>query len=620
VGAFAKNLRYALRRKTKWLFADWVFSIPPAGVVTRLAVYLILSGILAGCGPAGPRAVLDGKKYLDRGEYQQAIEELRSATELLPTNALAYSYLGLAFHSAGQPAEAERAYQRALALDHDLTEVHYNLGCLWLTQSNRIDQAKSELTAYTMRRPNSTDGWLKLGQAQLRLRELSASEKSFTEALRVSPHSAEALTEIGLVRYHRRRPAEAAQLFEKALKEQPDYAPALLNLAVVSQQDLNDPHSALQRYREYLSSKPAPETAQSVSAVVHQLEKELSPKPIEPTTNAPQVLAAPHTDVAKPTELAAHSPIKAPVTNSIKVPPLVKAEPSNGAVKASAPAKTPRPVTPPPNLPANDNLEVVKLGAEPVIKPADDLANPPTSMRANALATPVEHPNSATTDQHSASKKGFFQKINPINLFGRDDKSSTSFPPANFPSASSTTSGQNATEPRSFPRYSYRSPDPPAPGDRDKAEREFAQGVKAQQARRLPDAIQDYRRAAQADPAYYDAHYNLGLAASENGNFPLALAAYETALAIQPDSLDARYNFGLVLKQAGYVPDAVTQFEKILSKYPNDGRTHLALGNLYAQQLQDPAKARQHYQAVLAIAPQSPQAGAIRYWLTDHPR
>jgi tetratricopeptide (TPR) repeat protein len=163
VGAFAKNLRYALRRKTKWLFADWVFSIPPAGVVTRLAVYLILSGILAGCGPAGPRAVLDGKKYLDRGEYQQAIEELRSATELLPTNALAYSYLGLAFHSAGQPAEAERAYQRALALDHDLTEVHYNLGCLWLTQSNRIDQAKSELTAYTMRRPNSTEGWVGRG-------------------------------------------------------------------------------------------------------------------------------------------------------------------------------------------------------------------------------------------------------------------------------------------------------------------------------------------------------------------------------------------------------------------------------------------------------------------------
>ena len=137
---------------------------------------------------------------------------------------------------------------------------------------------------------------------------------------------------------------------------------------------------------------------------------------------------------------------------------------------------------------------------------------------------------------------------------------------------------------------------------------------------RLPQAIQAYRRAAQLDPGFYDAHYNLGLAAAQNGNLPLALAAYETALAVEHESLDARYNFGLVLKQAGYVLDAVAEFEKILAKYPNEGRTHLALGNLYAQQLQEPAKARQHYMMVLAVAPQSPQAGAIRYWLTDHPR
>jgi len=144
--------------------------------------------------------------------------------------------------------------------------------------------------------------------------------------------------------------------------------------------------------------------------------------------------------------------------------------------------------------------------------------------------------------------------------------------------------------------------------------------VQEQRARRLPEAIQSYRRAAQLDPGFFDAHYNLALAASENGNLALALAAYETALAIQPESLDARYNLGLVLKQAGYVLDAVTELENILGKYPNDGRTHLALGNLYAQQLQQPAKARPHYLAVLATAPQSPQAGAIRYWLTDHPK
>jgi tetratricopeptide (TPR) repeat protein len=192
------------------------------------------------------------------------------------------------------------------------------------------------------------------------------------------------------------------------------------------------------------------------------------------------------------------------------------------------------------------------------------------------------------------------------------------------PAPHSTTPAEDPAKPapsaKTFPRYNYRSPEKPLPGDRIAAERAFSEGVQRYQGRRFTEAVQSYKRAVQLDPAYYDAQYNLALAASDSGNLDLALASYENALAIQPESLDARYNFGLILKQGGYVPDAVTQFDKILAKYPNDGRTHLALGNLYAQQLQDPAKAREHYQAVLALAPQSPQAGAIRYWLSDHPK
>src|SRR6266481_4401037 len=149
--------------------------------------------LVTACSPPGPRAVLEGKRLLERGEYARAIEELRNATQLLPTNALAFSYLGLACQQAGQNAEAERAYLRALALDHDLTEVHYDLGCLWLGQSNKLEQAKAELTAFTLRRANSVDGWLKLGEVQLRSHELTAAEKSLSEALRLSPQSPEIL-------------------------------------------------------------------------------------------------------------------------------------------------------------------------------------------------------------------------------------------------------------------------------------------------------------------------------------------------------------------------------------------------------------------------------------------
>src|SRR5213078_3794935 len=129
--------------------------------------------LLTACGPPGPRAVLEGKALLERGEYGQAIEAFQAATRLMPTNALAFNFLGLACHQAGLSADAERAYLRALTLNHDLTEVHYNLGCLWLLQSNRLDQARSELTTYTLRTPNDPEGWLKLGQVQFRSRDLA---------------------------------------------------------------------------------------------------------------------------------------------------------------------------------------------------------------------------------------------------------------------------------------------------------------------------------------------------------------------------------------------------------------------------------------------------------------
>ena len=155
--------------------------------------------------------------------------------------------------------------------------------------------------------------------------------------------------------------------------------------------------------------------------------------------------------------------------------------------------------------------------------------------------------------------------------------------------------------------------------NRAQAERLFAEGRRAQQAHRLADAISSYRAAIQQDPTYFEACYNLASANAESGNLPGAIAAYESALAIHPDSLDARYNLALVLKQNNDFTQSVNEFEKLLEKYPNDSRSHLALGNLYAQQLHDAAKARQHYLKVLETDPHNPQASTIRFWLTSNP-
>ena len=500
--------------------------------------FIFLLTFLSACTPSGPRALLDGKRLIDQGKYQQAIQKLEKATSLLGgTNALAWNYLGVAYQHSGADTEADRAYQRAWALNHDFSEIRYNLGCLWLGQ-NKLDAARAEFTVYTALRPNAPEGFLKLGTTQLRSREPGAAEKSFNEALRLSPRDPEALNGLGLARLQRSRAAEAAQYFTSALEAQPRYPPALLNLAIVSQQYLRDRKLALQKYRECLALKPPPADATTLAAIVRQLEQELNPPAGQPATNA----AAQSNPVANPAKPSA--------TNAARV--------------AGAPK------------------------VEPVMQvPKSDTTHPQRSDTAPDLLNPSAPWNA-----------GVVRRAEDVMSTPTPTRPSSRVPPG---------------------RYAYESPPQPAPGNRSDAELSFTRAALAEQAHRLPEAIQAYRLAVRQDPSLFQAQYNLGRVAAEAGDLPLALSSYENALAIKPTSLDARYNFALVLKQSNYLIDAANELEKVVTIDTNQTRAHLALGKIYSEQLRQPAKARQHYLKVLEVEPHYPQAGAIRAWLAANP-
>jgi Flp pilus assembly protein TadD len=219
----------AIRRYSRVQLCATKISVIPSWFFA-LAVLACL--ILTGCKPPGPRALLDGEKLISRGQYDKAVERLKTATSLMESNAEAWNYLGLAYHQAGQPNEAVDAYKKALSLDQNLVEVHYNLGCLWLEQK-KPDLAKAELTAYTLHRDRSPEGYLKLGEAQLALHDLAGAEKSFNQVRQLDAQNPEALNELGIVQMQRNRPTEAAQFFNAALRAKTDYAVAMLNLAVV---------------------------------------------------------------------------------------------------------------------------------------------------------------------------------------------------------------------------------------------------------------------------------------------------------------------------------------------------------------------------------------------------
>lgn len=528
----------------------------------RLAIFFLALGIAAGgtgCKPAGARALLAGKKLLEQGRFEPAVEQLQTATTLLATNALAWNYLGLAQHAAGKANDAAVAYQKALALNPNLTEAHYNLGCLLLEQNNPA-AAKNELTTYALSRPKDVNGWLKLGSAQLHTRDSANAERSYSEALRLNQQLPEAWNALGLIQLQRSRAADAAKNFGAALRCAPDYAPALLNLAIVQHQQLNNRPLALKYYREYAALKSAP-NQDAVGAFARALDAELNPPTPPPVavavvkpTPPPAVVARPPAPVVRPTPKPVAPPVSPPVVPVVVAPPKTSPPVEPVAVAVVEPKKVWPEVTP----------------------------LPPTATASGTPAPPVQAPPEVVPAAPKA------------------------VPPP-------------APKPKPIARYGYHSPAKPKPGNRAAAEPALEQGLLDQQRHRLPEALAAFETAVKADPGYFKAHYNLAWTAYALKDWPVALEAYEQALALDPESPNARYNFALTLKQAGYPLDAVNELSKLLAKKPDDAAAHLLTANLYAQQLGGPALARPHYLRVLELEPQHPQATQIRYWLTENP-
>jgi tetratricopeptide (TPR) repeat protein len=583
--------------------------------------------ILPACSPSGPGALLQGDDLLRKGKPLEAIKKLEYAKDSMPDEPRAWNLLGLAYHQAGQPQLAIQAYQHALAKDKSnlVAVAHYNLGCLYLEQTNAA-AAADHLRSYTLR-TNSVPGFLKLATAQLRLRKLEQAEASYGAALRLEPKNPEALNGVGIV-HAQKNQRDAMQYFQAALQSDPQYVPAMLNAGLVAYQNPATRAIALRRFKDYLAAASPSDEADSVRSLVRQIESEqaasvaasnaLAQSMLKSnalfaalhatnqlaTTAPPRTLTLPVTN-SKPPGVVATAKTNTPPTaktNQIAVATNTLSPISNPPITIVSVANTPPPIAPP----APVTIERVTT-APPVV------AREPTVA---TETTPTPFPTTTVPAGEEPRKRGFFSRLNPFG--GKSKPPETNEAPRAVVLNTPTTAPAVASRPV-FERYSYLSPPMPRSGNRREAERAMAQASQAERVGKTNDAWANYNTAIAADPSYFEAQYNTALLAYRLGDLRRALAGYEAALAIRPDSVDARYHLALALKQANYAPDAARELEQVIEARPNDARAHLMLGNLYAQQLDEPPKARAHYMKVLQLDPRNPQEAAIRFWLAANP-
>jgi tetratricopeptide (TPR) repeat protein len=560
---------------------------------------LVVSG-LSGCAPSGPSSLLKGERLIQEKKHAQAIEPLRLATELLPANAQAWNHLGLAYHGAGKPGEAVRAYRQALQRNANLAAPRFNLGCLFLEQRN-YSAAIAEFAGFTVLQSDSAEGWSKLGTAQLRSGLAEAAEASFQNALRLNSKSVEARNGLGLALTQRRHPREAFQCFSTVLQQQPTFAPALLNLAVLQHQHFQNRPAALQRYREFIHLSAPSEQVDAVKDLILQLEAES--KPVLAQTNAPPVDVS-QAPISSNAVVALQTNAPAATLPSTTVPP------SDDTVAEPA---TPPAVTPPPAIEKRPPAEIVVI---PSVPPTNNSGARVAQREQPEVRTPPERPAPAARD---ASPQGDAGRL-PAATTGREapqPQPRVQVQPELSRRAPLTPNPQSSRGPDRV--YRYLRPAKPAPGNRARADSFFAQGVKAHQEGRLRTAVQAYQTAISFDPAHFDAHYNRGLAAYAIRDLEQALSAYEMALSVDATSADARFNFALTLQKASYPREAAAELENLVAAHPGEVRAHFALANLYAQELFLNDRARVNYRKVLALDPRHPHASEIRYWLSTHP-
>jgi Flp pilus assembly protein TadD len=172
-----------------------------------------------------------GRELLDQGLEAPAIDAFERAAQGSPSASTLYR-LGTLLAKSGQSAKAKASFERALAMQPDLTEASNDLGAL-LAQSGDIPGAITRFRAALALTPDYPDALNNLGYALLQTGREAEARDLYEKALKLQPDFPEALNNLGLILGREGDLDRAEPYFRQALAKRPDYGEAANNLALV---------------------------------------------------------------------------------------------------------------------------------------------------------------------------------------------------------------------------------------------------------------------------------------------------------------------------------------------------------------------------------------------------
>ena len=164
-----------------------------------------------------------------RGQLDEALDQLKEAVHLKPDYAQAHNALGTAFEKKNQLEEAVGEFEQAMKLYPALVEAQGNLGAA-LYRAGRMPEARAQLEEAIARKPDYAPAHNHLGSVLQAAGHLDQAVAEFGQAIRFNPYYADAYNNLGIALGMRGQGDEAVAAFEEAIQLRPDYTPAYNNL------------------------------------------------------------------------------------------------------------------------------------------------------------------------------------------------------------------------------------------------------------------------------------------------------------------------------------------------------------------------------------------------------
>lgn len=587
-----------------------------------------------------------------RKAYLRALEFNRNLFDI-------HHNLGSLEYEARRWVDAERHLRVYLGIERNRTNVMaWRLLGESQLATQQLDAAERTLSIaaqLSLRDPALRNG---LGRVMAQKRRWREAQTQFGEALKLRPQYPEALLNLAIVQHQIGDRKGALDRFQAYLALNPKGPQAAQVQELARQLDLtlNPPRAAATNAVATRALSQTNRIQQPVAVVgtgtnPPSKSSASAPNPL-PTTTSPSLPTGPTT-------------VTAGATN----PPPTPTKPTTPVTPSpiAAPVPTPVPAPEPP-------LEVVRVEETPEFRTArepETQESQPTS--GTTAATPVPGPTAPETTavveteteteqgseapaRDAGQRKGFWQRMdpsgwtrpvvrwgNPVKWF-RGDTGATKSVSTNAPIAK----GVPAPEPKPVPPppvvtpipaprpivtapttriTPLPKPEPPAPpiiarfprGPAPVLAKGNRAAAEAAAAQTTTDRVTALGKAVELDPSWSQGWQQLVRAALETGRVDIALTAGESATTLEPRSAAAHQLFAAALARSGYSVDAAEELDETVKLGADSAANRLALAGLCVREMRDPKRARPHYQRVLELEPNHPQAAAIRAWLEANP-